>query len=118
MAGLSRAARAEIKAWGECADRGARPTIAGYIRHYFGDDATVWGGDSCGCADDRCIGFHHDENDECGCFPVYLREYACGVRGHQWSEQINVHDYGNGPISYRLCTFCSFADYLPAVATA
>ncbi|WP_275293211.1 hypothetical protein [Amycolatopsis sp. La24] len=31
-----------------------------------------WGGDACGCPDDRCIGFHHDEHDECGCLPALL----------------------------------------------
>lgn len=32
----------------------------------------VWYGDACGCNDDRCIGYHHDENDECGCLPALL----------------------------------------------
>lgn len=32
-----------------------------------------WGGDLCGCPDDRCIGYHHDENDDCGCLPALLR---------------------------------------------
>ena len=26
-----------------------------------------WGGDRCGCLDDRCIGHHHDGEDRCGC---------------------------------------------------
>jgi hypothetical protein len=49
-------------------------TIAGYIRHYFGDAG--WGGDRCGCIDDRCIGFHHDDESDCGCLPVSLDDYA------------------------------------------
>lgn len=33
-----------------------------------------WGGDACGCPDDRCIGHHHDAEDECGCLPALLAE--------------------------------------------
>lgn len=32
----------------------------------------VWGGDACGCPDDRCIGFHHDATGDCGCLPALL----------------------------------------------
>lgn len=39
-------------------------------RNYFQDG--VWHGDACGCPDDRCIGYHHDVNDECGCLPALL----------------------------------------------
>lgn len=38
-------------------------------RHFGG---TEWRGDECGCTDDRCIGYHHDEYEECGCLPVLL----------------------------------------------
>ena len=32
-----------------------------------------WGGDQCGCFDDRCAnGHHHDGVDDCGCFPTML----------------------------------------------
>jgi hypothetical protein len=31
-----------------------------------------WYGDACGCNDDRCIGYHHDKNDDCGCLPALL----------------------------------------------
>jgi hypothetical protein len=31
-----------------------------------------WGGDRCGCFDDRCIGFHHDGENDCGCLPTML----------------------------------------------
>ena len=34
-----------------------------------------WHGDACGCPDDRCIGFHHDEDGECQCLPALLDEY-------------------------------------------
>jgi hypothetical protein len=33
-----------------------------------------WHGDACGCHDDRCIGYHHDDTEDCGCFPVCLDE--------------------------------------------
>ena len=33
-----------------------------------------WHGDKCGCPDDRCIGYHHDENDDCGCLPALLAD--------------------------------------------
>ena len=37
-----------------------------------------WGGDSCGCPDDRCAGYHHDEDEECGCLPALLAMTAPG----------------------------------------
>lgn len=42
-------------------------------RHGYAS-AAEWRGDECGCPDDRCIGYHHDENDECGCLPALIRE--------------------------------------------
>ncbi|TNC20901.1 helix-turn-helix domain-containing protein [Amycolatopsis alkalitolerans] len=41
--------------------------------NYFPDGK--WYGDACGCPDDRCIGFHHDTNDECGCLPALLSNH-------------------------------------------
>lgn len=38
------------------------------------DSAADWGGDECGCTDDRCIGHHHDLNDDCLCLPALIRE--------------------------------------------
>jgi len=32
----------------------------------------VWRGDHCGCSDDRCIGYHHDVGEECGCLLALL----------------------------------------------
>lgn len=51
-------------------------TLIAYVRYTFPDG--VWGGDACGCTDDRCIGYHHDEADECGCLPVLLAEARKG----------------------------------------
>jgi len=45
---------------------------AAWIRYHFGADARTWRGDACGCPDDRCIGYHHDVDDECGCLAALL----------------------------------------------
>lgn len=52
--------------------RAAGLSVAGYVRFCFPDG--LWYGDRCGCSDDRCIGYHHDEEDECYCLPVLLAE--------------------------------------------
>jgi hypothetical protein len=70
MTALSYQARGAIK------DEGV--TIAGYVRHWFTDGK--WHGDSCGCPDDRCIGFHHGGPHDCGCLAVTLGEYVRAVR--------------------------------------
>ncbi len=49
-------------------------SAAAWIRRHFGDGAMAWFGDACGCPDDRCIGYHHDEQDECQCLPALLAE--------------------------------------------
>lgn len=40
-------------------------------RHY---PTSGWGGDACGCTDDRCIGHHHDADEDCGCLPELLKD--------------------------------------------
>jgi hypothetical protein len=38
-----------------------------------------WGGDQCGCPDDRCAnGFHHGGTDDCSCLGVLLEQYLGG----------------------------------------
>lgn len=49
-------------------------TEAEWIEWNEGPGATEWRGDACGCSDDRCIGYHHDVNEECGCLPALLEE--------------------------------------------
>lgn len=66
---LSPVARNVIRFWRP--DEGL--TIAGYVRHFF--PGGRWGGDVCGCHDDRCVGYHHDADEDCGCLPVMLGEY-------------------------------------------
>jgi hypothetical protein len=65
MATLSRDARQVIKEHGV--------TVAEYIEHLYGRPGQTWGGDVCGCPDDRCAnGFHHAGVDDCRCLPVLL----------------------------------------------
>lgn len=33
-----------------------------------------WGGDACGCFDDRCIGHHHYGANDCGCLETMLSD--------------------------------------------
>lgn len=63
-AGLSQHARLLIM--------GAGVTVQAYTEHHFPDG--VWRGDECGCTDDRCIGHHHLDHENCGCLPVCLEE--------------------------------------------
>lgn len=42
-------------------------------RHGYAS-AAEWRGDECGCPDDRCIGYHHDAEEECGCLPALINE--------------------------------------------
>lgn len=46
-------------------------TQVAWAREYFTDGQ--WHGDECGCPDDRCIGYHHDGPDDCGCLTALLR---------------------------------------------
>jgi hypothetical protein len=39
-----------------------------------------WHGDRCGCPDDRCIGFHHGPDEECGCLAVFVAEIHDAAR--------------------------------------
>lgn len=50
---------------------------ADWARANYSADGS-WGGDACGCPDDRCIGHHHYEGEECGCLPVLLADYLSG----------------------------------------
>ena len=65
---LSPEARQEIQAAGL--------TVAAYVRDRYPDGQ--WGGDLCGCPDDRCRGHHHDVGEDCGCLTSLLREQAAG----------------------------------------
>lgn len=49
---------------------------AAWSREHFADG--TWGGDKCGCPDDRCIGYHHDAEDDCGCLPALIQLWRRG----------------------------------------
>lgn len=49
-------------------------SLAAWAR-FNGQPDGKWYGDACGCNDDRCIGYHHDEDEECGCLPALLEWY-------------------------------------------
>lgn len=34
----------------------------------------TWGGDRCGCLDNRCIGYHHEGADGCGCLEQMISD--------------------------------------------
>ena len=51
---------------------------AAYARYWFTDGE--WHGDSCGCTDDRCKGYHHGFGDECQCRDVCIREAWDAIR--------------------------------------
>lgn len=53
--------------------REAGVSQAEWARAHFQSGA--WHGDACGCPDDRCIGYHHLDEDDCGCLPVLLDGY-------------------------------------------
>lgn len=59
-------------------------TVTAYMRAQGYMDG-VWGGDACGCPDDRCIGFHHGSEGECGCLRVLLDEM--NARAPFWKEE-------------------------------
>lgn len=63
MSKLSAEAKATLKNYGISPSQWAK---------IQGQTDGKWYGDECGCNDDRCIGYHHDENDECGCLYALL----------------------------------------------
>lgn len=65
MSALNAAAKAAL--------RDAGISQADWARDAWSDGK--WHGDACGCTDDRCIGYHHYEHEECGCLPVLIDSY-------------------------------------------
>lgn len=53
--------------------RDAGVSQAAWARHHGYVDGR-WFGDACGCPDDHCIGYHHDEHDECNCLAELLAD--------------------------------------------
>lgn len=50
--------------------------------YVYVEPGVEWLGDRCGCTDNRCIGFHHLDEDSCGCLPVLIEEYR--TNGKLW----------------------------------
>ena len=67
MTALNGAAKATLRAYGV--------SQAAWARCHFHTTGR-WHGDACGCPDDRCIGYHHDGPDDCGCLPALLDQMA------------------------------------------
>ncbi|RGE19019.1 hypothetical protein [Leucobacter sp. wl10] len=70
-------------------------TEADWCRLHGHDPAQPWGGDACGCSDDRCIGHHHDATDECQCLPAMIdqvreQEYLSMVGKSIWAEHCDA----------------------------
>lgn len=66
----------------------ARALLQGYIAEPVTETAWArfwqagdpeWGGDECGCPDDRCIGHHHNANETCGCLRELISDYEAAV---------------------------------------
>lgn len=67
MSGLNAAARQQLR-WA-----GITQADWGYAH---GGGAGPWPGDVCGCNDDRCVGYHHDDTDSCHCLETLIDELA------------------------------------------
>jgi hypothetical protein len=68
-----------LNAAAKAALRDAGVTQADWAREHFADGR--WHGDTCGCPDDRCVGYHHYEDEVCGCLPALLDKYRGPRRG-------------------------------------
>lgn len=62
MTALNATAKATLRSYGISQAEWAR-------RNFYNGG---WGGDACGCPDDRCIGYHHHDPDDCGCLETLL----------------------------------------------
>lgn len=85
MSALNAAARSAI--------RDAGFTRAEWLR-MWGYAGTTWGGDRCGCFDDRCIGHHHEGAEGCGCLPAMIEDAVAWRRA---TRDINSVELAGGP---------------------
>lgn len=75
MSRLNAAAREQLK-W-------AGVSVENWSRLHMADRR--WFGDACGCPDDRCIGYHHDNQNDCQCLTVLL-----GVCAPTSTEKLHI----------------------------
>lgn len=69
-------------------------TQTAWAREHFADG--IWHGDKCGCPDDRCIGYHHDAEDHCGCLPALIGMWLHGQEANAlWSQYRDAIDAGD-----------------------
>lgn len=72
---------------------------------YGGWSDGEWHGDACGCTDDRCIGYHHDDGEECRCLPVLIDKRAESHEAHAiWQDYraaVEANDGRGDPDAYQ-----------------
>jgi hypothetical protein len=85
MTALSAAARSAI--------RDAGVPLAEWMR-MWGYEGERWGGDRCGCFDDRCIGHHHEAPDDCGCLETMISD---AVAWRHATRSVNSVELAGGP---------------------
>lgn len=75
-------------------------TSTAWAKRHGYKSAGDWRGDECGCPDDRCIGYHHDASEECGCLPALIEELRRDERKLEdarkvWAAHLNTADSGD-----------------------
>lgn len=80
MTRLHRAARETLRAYGY--------SEATWSFYWTGDRS--WRGDACGCTDDRCVGYHHDVDEHCGCLPALLVDPYYNSSAPRPGDQVEV----------------------------
>jgi hypothetical protein len=75
-----------------------------------------WHGDACGCPDDRCIGYHHGDGDECGCLRVLLADLASRPPCPPWCADHQPGAAGIHQSAQRPVRLADDAGYLAAYA--
>lgn len=69
--------------------RSAGFTRAEWLR-IWGYQGTTWGGDRCGCIDDRCIGHHHEGADGCGCLEAMISDAVAWRRATRSPNSVEL----------------------------
>ena len=106
MTALNAAARAAI--------RDAGFTRAEWLR-MWGYADTTWGGDRCGCFDDRCIGHHHEGAEGCGCLETMISD---AVAWRTATRNPNAVELVGGPYGLFQYVNVSAPGVLAAVSTS
>jgi len=81
-------------------------TEADWCRLHGQDPVAPWPGDACGCQDDRCIGHHHDAEEECGCLPALIddvrrNEYLSKLGQSLWEAHRDADTRGSAELRKR-----------------